>query len=114
TGVDQLTALVEVESLVERPADALRHAAMDLTLHDGGIDHDAAVVHHHVAHKAYAPCHHRDAHNGRVLAAGPRCALGRTDAPGFQSRLLARRQNRARARLDELQRRLAGGLAVRI
>src|SRR5207244_4394965 len=45
----QLPFLVVHELLVERIADAMRHAAMDLAFHDHWIDHPAAVVHHDVA-----------------------------------------------------------------
>ena len=40
--------VVEHELLVERVADALRDAAVDLAVEDQRIDHRAAVVHHDV------------------------------------------------------------------
>ena len=48
-GVEQLPFLAVHELLVERIADAVRHAALDLAFHDHWIDHPAAVVHHDVA-----------------------------------------------------------------
>ena len=47
-GVQQLPLLVEHQLLVERIADALRHAAMDLAGQDQRVDHRAAVVHHDI------------------------------------------------------------------
>ena len=51
----QLPALVVDQLLVERVADAVRHAPLHLPRHDHGVDQLAAVVHHDVAQDL----HHR-------------------------------------------------------
>src|SRR5262245_22438005 len=47
-GVEQLAVVIEHELLVEGIADALRHAAVNLTGKDQRIDDRAAVMHHDV------------------------------------------------------------------
>ena len=95
-------ALVVVdEVLVEHPADPLHDAARDLAFHDHRVDHDAAVLAHHVAQ-------HRDhagvgidldgAHVARVRPRDRRCLVphGRLEAGRQLGRKLTRRVVRDR------------------
>ncbi len=64
--------LLVVDHLLEQPAaHALRHAAVDLAVHDDRVDHLAAVVGDQVAAQrdragAGVDVHHRDVHRARV------------------------------------------------
>src|SRR5215471_17707986 len=49
TAREELAGVVVDEPLAERLAHALSDSAVHLSLHDEGIDHGAAVLHHDVA-----------------------------------------------------------------
>ena len=53
-GRDRLRGAVVSHQLEERIADAVRHAAHDLSLRDHGIDDAPAIVDHDIAQDAYA------------------------------------------------------------
>src|SRR5712692_4894449 len=78
-GVDELPAIVEVQALVERAADSLRHATVNLALDDGRIDDDPAVVHHDITYEPKVAGQNVDLDDRGMLSAGPRRALGRKE-----------------------------------
>src|SRR5205823_4201503 len=100
--VQELTAVVEVQPLIERAADTLRHPAVDLTFHDRGIDHHATIVNHDIAHEPNVAGGWDNFDDSGVLAASPGRALGRKEALRFQSRRLARGKDGSLARFDQL------------
>ena len=88
----ELSALVVLKLFAQRGADALRDAAVDLTVHEQGIDHGSAVVRDPVAGDAH---HARVAihlDGGHVHARRERPVLRLVDVARLEPRLRARRQ----------------------
>ena len=77
--VEQLPGLVVGHPLVERAADALRDAAVDLALDDHRVDQVAAVVHHGVLEDRDLGGLRVGLDDHRVHAGGERRALGRVE-----------------------------------
>ena len=108
-GIDELATVVEEEMLVERTADPLGDAPVNLTLDDGRVDDHPTVVHDDVAQEAQVTRRNVNFDDGRVLPAGPGRPLRREKPEGLQARLLPLRQNRAFARFDQAQPSAAAG-----
>ena len=101
-----------MQPLVERAADPLGDAAVNLTLDDRRVDQHAAVVHDDVAHEAKIAGERIDFDDRGVLTTRPGCALRREEAARLQPGLLAFAQHRAFVRFDQPQGRLIGLLAI--
>ncbi len=100
---DQRLAVGVVDdALVERAADALGHAAADLSLHDGRVHHRAAVVLDHVAQELQISGRGIDLHDRGVAAAGERGMRRRVVAARLEAGLLAFDQHRSAASDDSL------------
>ena len=65
---DEVAVGVVADLLVQRLADARRHATVLLPLHEGGIDHPSAVVDRHVPQHPHPPRLRVDLHDAHVRA----------------------------------------------
>ena len=108
----RLPVTVAGELLVKSAADSLGHSAADLPLHDGRIDHRAAVVLDHVAEHVDVARLDVDLDDGGVAAAGKRRLRRRVVTGRFEPGRLAGCQHGASPRLDQAQGGLRGLLAV--
>ena len=86
--VEQLAGLVVGHPLVERAADALRDAAVDLALDDHRVDQVAAVVDHGVLQDPDLRGQRVGLDDHGVHAGGERRPLGRVEVPALQARLV--------------------------
>ncbi len=116
--VEQLAGLVVGHPLVQRAADALRHAAVDLALDDHRVDQVPAVVDHGVPEDLDLRRQRVGLDDHRVHAGGERRPLGRVEVLALEPRLLVLGDRRlARVADGELGRhlgRLVEGVAQRV
>src|SRR5690349_1316640 len=84
-GIEQLSVIIVIHVFVECATDALRHAAIDLSLNDQGIDQLAAVVYHGICVYLNETCGDIDLDNGGMDAAGKGGVRRAEILCGFQS-----------------------------
>src|SRR5439155_26282686 len=96
---EQLPGRVVVQLLVERAPDALRHAAVDLSLLDGRVHGPAAIVLNDVLEDAADTGLDVDLDDRRVAAACEGRVRRRVVAAGFEARLFAVAEHGPVARL---------------